>query len=97
MESQDQWGVSGTGRNDGPTQSFGPLDKVPVADELIGKVVSGCTDPNATNYDEKANTNRGCKYPDGGGNGGGNGEITETNYTPYILGGVVLAAIALFA
>ena len=38
-------------------------------EELYGKVISGCTDPNATNYDEEANTNRGCKYPledDGG-------------------------------
>ena len=42
-------------------------------EELYGKVISGCTDPNATNYDEKANTNRGCKYPldNGNGNGGG--------------------------
>ena len=42
-------------------------------EELYGKVISGCTDPNATNYDDKANTNRGCKYPldNGNGNGGG--------------------------
>lgn len=40
-------------------------------EELYGKVISGCTDPNATNYDDKANTNRGCKYPLDDDNGGG--------------------------
>ncbi len=59
-----------------PTTVFGPFEESPSAEDLVGKVVRGCTDPTATNYDEKANTDSTgfigkCKYPEGGGNGDG--------------------------
>lgn len=61
-----------------PTTTFGPFQELPSAVDLVGQVVSGCTDPTATNYDEKANTDTNaaskvCKYDDSG-NGNGNGD-----------------------
>ena len=72
-----------------PTTVFGPFEELPSSDDLLGKVVRGCTDPAATNYDEAANTEekgalRKCKYPEGGDNGGngGNDYVVEPNLEP---------------
>jgi hypothetical protein len=69
--------VSFAGSNFEPTsKNVRDNNRAGTYEELYGKVISGCTDPNATNYDDKANTNRGCKYPLDDGNGG------ETPFVP---------------
>jgi len=69
--------VSFAGSNFEPTSTnVRDNNRAGTYEELYGKVISGCTDPNATNYDDKANTNRGCKYPLDDGNGG------ETPFIP---------------
>ena len=76
-----------------PTESWGPLDVRPSYEELLGKVIQGCMDPNATNYDETANSNikRSCIYPsDDDDDGDG-----ETDYTAYMITGGILFALLL--
>jgi len=91
-----------------PTTTFGPFEESPSAEDLVGKVVRGCTDPTATNYDEKANTDSTgftgkCKYPEDDGNGNGNGggladpplvEPTPT-FSPLLLIPAALLAVGL--
>jgi len=76
-----------------PTTTFGPFEELPLAEDLVGKVVIGCTDPTATNYDEKANTPTmgfigKCKYEesegDGNGNGNGNGNGSGLEESPLV-------------
>ena len=92
-----------------PTTVFGPFKEKPSFGDLLGKVVRGCTDPTATNYDEKANTdstgNIGkCKYEESGGNGDGDANedvLTEpplepsTTFSPLLLIPVALLAVGL--
>lgn len=87
-----------------PTTTFGPFEESPSAEDLVGKVVRGCTDPTATNYDEKANTDSTgftgkCKYPEDDGNGGGLAdpplvEPTPT-FSPLLLIPAALLAVGL--
>lgn len=87
-----------------PTKKFGPFDTLPTAEELVGKVVMGCTDPAATNYDENANTDSTgflgkCKYEENGnGNGNGNGGATlepSPTFSPLLLIPAALLAVGL--
>lgn len=91
-----------------PTTVFGPFEALPSAEDLVGKVVIGCTDPTATNYDEKANTDSTgftgkCKYPEDDGNGNGNGggladpPLVEpsTTFSPLLLIPAALLAVGL--
>lgn len=74
-----------------PTKTWGPLEAKPTYEELIGKVIQGCMDPNATNYDETANSNvrRSCIYP----TDGDAIEEGDTDYMPYLIGGGILVAL----
>lgn len=86
-----------------PTTVFGPFEESPSAEDLVGKVVIGCTDPTATNYDEKANTDSTgslgkCKYEENG-NGGGLVEppLVEPTptFSPLLLIPAALLAVGL--
>ncbi len=87
-----------------PTTTFGPFEESPSAEDLVGKVVRGCTDPTATNYDEKANTDSTgftgkCKYPEDDGNGGALADppIVEPTptFSPLLLIPAALLAVGL--
>jgi len=86
-----------------PTTTFGPFEESPSAEDLVGKVVRGCTDPTATNYDEEANTDSTgslgkCKYEENG-NGGGLVEppLVEPTptFSPLLLIPAALLAVGL--
>jgi len=80
-----------------PTQTLGPFDSLPNIDDLLGRRVSGCMDSTAENYDANANTDDGkCRYPVKE-DGTITGQTESPNYTPFIIGGAILALFALMA
>lgn len=80
-----------------PTQTLGPFDSLPNIDDLLGRRISGCMDSTAENYDSNANTDNGkCRYPVKE-DGEIKGQTESPNYTPFLIGGAVLALVALMA
>tara|TARA_R110002012_G_scaffold319529_1_gene540519 strand:- start:15464 stop:17119 length:1656 start_codon:yes stop_codon:yes gene_type:complete len=79
-----------------PTNVYGPFDEKPDSESLGLKVIRGCMDESAENYNPDANTegNYSCKYPSK--ESGNNIDIatdSDTNYTPYLIGGLALTAL----